>query len=124
MEIPAGVAQLPDPGNATVERVIADDTAFPAESDQFITRHHPSLRAGKRHENLHDARLKGFRLPVDLDLPCRRPDDDLPEPKVRFGRQIDPLTVKIGRHRQTIGNRPAQGCVSSGFFPAPWFRDP
>jgi hypothetical protein len=75
-----------------VDRILADDAAFPATAGQIVAAEDRARRAGERHQHLHHARLDDFLNPVIAnELAQARAHREAAQPELLFMREIDPV---------------------------------
>ncbi len=74
-----------------VDRIFADDPAFPAENSKIVLADHGATGTVKRHQKLHDPGLDDRCLAGEDDFAGRRPELGLPDPEGRLARKHDPL---------------------------------
>ena len=83
--------QPPQPGDDAVDRIIADDAAFPALAHQFVARNDAAIGHGEHDQHLHDPWLDGFgAAAIDVgNLAQGRFDNQPAKPEGRGMGKID-----------------------------------
>jgi hypothetical protein len=75
--------------NAAVERVVADDAAFPALLDQLVPGHDRGTGLRKRDKNLHHPRLKLMTLAIGYYGKLGRSDPNISNVELPLVGEVD-----------------------------------
>jgi hypothetical protein len=81
--------QVPKRQDAAVERVVADDPAFPALLDQLVPGHNRGTGLRKRDKNLHHSRLQLVTLAIGYYGKLCRPDPNISNVEVPLVGEVD-----------------------------------
>ena len=81
--------------DAAIERIIANDAAFPAGFDKFVARDDGRSCLRKRYEHLHHARLKFHPLAISFCCKIGRAHPQFADSEVLLLGKINPLGPKL-----------------------------